>query len=117
MCIRDRGPVAALEIIKHLGTNGGGFIGANSATPIENPTILTNLIELYSMMLLPGACVITFGKMVRDRKCEAQAGSTAFTVRSGVDSRSFTARFFGRAVSYTHLFLLFEDIVQTSSFL
>ena len=91
-----QGPVAALESIKHLGTNGGGFIGANSATPIENPTILTNLIELYSMMLLPGACVITFGKMVRDRKCEAQAGSTALTVRSGVDSRSFTARFFGR---------------------
>ena len=91
-----QGPVAALEIIKHLGTNGGGFIGANSATPIENPTILTNLIELYSMMLLPGACVITFGKMVRDRKCEAQAGSTALTVCSGVDSRSFTARFFGR---------------------
>lgn len=91
-----QGPVAALEIIKHLGNNGGGFIGANSATPIENPTILTNLIELYSMMLLPGACVITFGKMVRDRKCEAQAGSTALTVRSGIDSRSFTARFFGR---------------------
>lgn len=62
------GPVAALEIIKHLGTNGGGFLGANSSTPIENPTILSNLIELYSMMLLPGACVITFGKMVRDRK-------------------------------------------------
>ena len=56
------GTVAALEIIKHLGTNGGGFFGANSATPMENPTILSNLIELYSMMLLPGACVITFGK-------------------------------------------------------
>lgn len=56
------GPVAALEIIKHLGTNGGGFFGANSATPMENPTILSNLIELYSMMLLPGACVIAFGK-------------------------------------------------------
>lgn len=64
------GPVAALEIIKHLGTNGGGFLGANSATPIENPTMLTNLIELYSMMLLPGACVITFGKMVGQRKAE-----------------------------------------------
>lgn len=63
-----QGPVAALEIIKHLGTNGGGFLGANSSTPIENPTIISNLIELYSMMLLPGACVITFGKMVRDRK-------------------------------------------------
>lgn len=63
-----QGPVASLEIIKHLGTNGGGFLGANSSTPIENPTIISNLIELYSMMLLPGACVITFGKMVRDRK-------------------------------------------------
>ena len=62
------GPVAAIEIIKHLGTNGGGVFGANSTTPMENPTIITNLIELYSMMLLPGACVITFGKMVRDRK-------------------------------------------------
>ena len=62
------GPIAALEIIKHLGTNGGGFLGANSTTPLENPTIISNLIELYSMMLLPGACVITFGKMVRGRK-------------------------------------------------
>ena len=67
------GPVAALEIIKHLGTNGGGFLGANSSTPIENPTIISNLIELYSMMILPGACVITFGKMVRDRKKAQQA--------------------------------------------
>lgn len=70
------GPIAALEIIKHLGTNGGGFLGANSSTPLENPTILSNLIELYSMMLLPGACVITFGKMVRDRKrAAAKAGA------------------------------------------
>ena len=45
------GPIAALEIIKHLGTNGGGFLGANSTTPLENPTIISNLIELYSMML------------------------------------------------------------------
>lgn len=64
------GPIAALEIIKHLGTNGGGFLGANSSTPLENPTILSNLIELYSMMLLPGACVITFGKMVGDSRKE-----------------------------------------------
>ena len=66
------GPVAALEIIKHLGTNGGGFFGANSATPMENPTILSNLIELYSMMLLPGACVIVFGKMVGDVRRQHQ---------------------------------------------
>ncbi len=62
------GPVASLESIKHIGTNGGGFFGANSATPFENPTIWSNLIELYSMMLLPGACVIMFGKMVAERK-------------------------------------------------
>ena len=62
------GPIAALEIIKHLGTNGGGFLGANSTTPLENPTIISDMIELYSMMLFPGACVITFGKMVRGRK-------------------------------------------------
>ena len=64
------GPIAALEIIKHLGTNGGGFLGANSSTPLENPTILSDLIEMYSMMLLPGACVITFGKMVGDSRKE-----------------------------------------------
>ena len=62
------GPVAALESIKHLGTNGGGFFGANSTTPFENPTIISNLIELFSMMVLPGACVITFGKMTMKRK-------------------------------------------------
>lgn len=62
------GPVAALEIIKHLGTNGGGFFGANSTTPFENPTIISDIIELYSMMILPGACAITFGRMVQDKR-------------------------------------------------
>ena len=86
------GPVAALESIKHLGTNGGGFLGANSSTPIENPTILTNLIELWSMMLLPGACVVTFGRMVHDRRTEPVTGSTVSQpVRQGL-----TARFFGK---------------------
>lgn len=90
------GPVAALEIIKHLGTNGGGFLGANSSTPIENPTIISNLIELYSMMLLPGACVITFGKMVRDRKREqAQANGQKLEIK-GKASRSLTVWMYGR---------------------
>lgn len=62
------GPVAALESIKHLGTNGGGFIGANSSTPIENPTIITNIAELISMMILPGACVVAFGLMLNNKK-------------------------------------------------
>ncbi len=88
------GPVAALEIIKHLGTNGGGFFGGNSATPMENPTILSNLIELYSMMLLPGACVITFGKMLSDgrlRYQESNSPGNAPVRREGI-----TARIFGK---------------------
>jgi K+-transporting ATPase ATPase A chain len=62
------GPVASLESIKHLGTNGGGFFGANSAHPFENPTPISNLIELLSMMLIPGALVYTFGLMVKNKK-------------------------------------------------
>lgn len=61
------GPIAALESIKHLGTNGGGFLGANSSTPLENPTILSNIVELFSMMLLPASCVFTFGHMAYDK--------------------------------------------------
>lgn len=95
------GPVAALEIIKHLGTNGGGFIGANSSTPIENPTIISNLIELYSMMLLPGACVITFGKMVRDRKRDKAAANKSLDAEAAFASkgklrRSLTVWMYGR---------------------
>ena len=71
------GPVAALEIIKHLGTNGGGFLGANSTTPWENPTIISNIVELISMMLLPGACVLTFGKMTMERRKERKAAAAA----------------------------------------
>ncbi|MBE2898250.1 potassium-transporting ATPase subunit KdpA [Pasteurellaceae bacterium 20609_3] len=78
------GPAAAIEIIKHIGTNGGGFIGANSSTPIENPNIITNLIELYAMMILPGSCVIAFGKMVKDRMAKNAA------------ARGMSVRFFGR---------------------
>jgi len=79
------GPVAALESIKHLGTNGGGFFGANSTTPFENPTIWSNLAELYSMMILPGACIIMFGKMVSrpkksDKKKYSFFGSEGKTV-------------------------------------
>ena len=77
------GPVAALEIIKHLGTNGGGFFGANSSTPFENPTIITNMIELISMMILPGACVLTFGKMCQDRKKEEGVAKEPLFGRQG----------------------------------
>ncbi len=86
------GPIAALEIIKHLGTNGGGFLGANSSTPLENPTMLSDLIEMYSMMLLPGACVITFGKMVGESRRERLSKENALPA----EPASLTARIFGR---------------------
>lgn len=66
------GPMAALVAIKHLGTNGGGFLGANSSTPLENPTILSNMVEMYAMAILPGACVIVFGRMFHDKNKKAQ---------------------------------------------
>ena len=89
------GPIAALEIIKHLGTNGGGFLSANSSTPLENPTILSNLIEMYSMMLLPGACVITFGKMMEDSRrsrMELKAPKNSLPAAR----KSITEKLFGR---------------------
>ncbi|MEA5007219.1 potassium-transporting ATPase subunit KdpA [Clostridium tyrobutyricum] len=62
------GPVASLEAIKILGTNGGGFFGANSAHPFENPTPLTNAVQSVSMLLLAGAVVICFGYMLKKKK-------------------------------------------------
>jgi K+-transporting ATPase ATPase A chain len=59
-----QGPVAALEIIKNLGTNGGGFFNANGAHPYENPTPLTNFLEMLAIVLVPAAFTNTFGRMV-----------------------------------------------------
>jgi K+-transporting ATPase ATPase A chain len=59
-----RGPVAAIVAIKQLGTNGGGFFGANSAHPFENPNAFTNIVECVSIILVPMACVILFGRML-----------------------------------------------------
>ncbi len=62
------GPVASLESIKHIGTNGGGFFGANAAHPFENPTPITNLIHILSMMILPSSLVYSFGLMLKNKK-------------------------------------------------
>lgn len=62
------GPVASLESIKHLGTNGGGFFGANSAHPFENPTPMTNMIEIILMMFTSGSYCYVFGKACKNRK-------------------------------------------------
>lgn len=57
----SRGPVAAFVAIKHVGTNGGGFFGANSAHPFENPTYLSNIVQMIAQILLPFAMVFAFG--------------------------------------------------------
>jgi potassium-transporting ATPase potassium-binding subunit len=62
------GPVASQEAIKMLGTNGGGFFNANSAHPFENPTPLTNFLQMISMFLIPAALCFTFGRMVGDTR-------------------------------------------------
>src|SRR5579863_5450412 len=60
------GPVASQEIIKELGTNGGGFFNANSAHPFENPNAWTNVIEIWALLLIPVASVLAFGRVVGD---------------------------------------------------
>jgi potassium-transporting ATPase potassium-binding subunit len=62
------GPIASQEIIKELGTNGGGFMNTNSAHPYENPTPLTNMLELIAIFAIGAGLTHTFGKMVGDRK-------------------------------------------------
>ncbi|TCP70718.1 potassium-transporting ATPase subunit KdpA [Baia soyae] len=62
------GPVASLESIKHIGTNGGGFFGVNSAHPFENPNAVTNLLQILAMWCIPAALPITYGMMVKNRK-------------------------------------------------
>jgi len=62
------GPVASQEIIKELGTNGGGFFNANSAHPFESPSPLTNFLELLLIFSIPAAITYTYGRMARDQK-------------------------------------------------
>ncbi len=62
------GPVASQVAIKQLGTNGGGFFNANSAHPLENPTPLSNLLQMVSILLIPAALCGTFGEIVGDRR-------------------------------------------------
>ena len=62
------GPLASQESIKELGTNGGGFFNANSAHPYENPTALSNLLEMVAILIIPAALTYTFGRMVGDTR-------------------------------------------------
>lgn len=62
------GPAASQIAIKQLGTNGGGFFGSNSAYPLENPTPLSNMVQVVSIFLIPAALCFTFGEMMKDKK-------------------------------------------------
>lgn len=73
-----QGPVASQEAIKMLGTNGGAFFNVNSAHPYENPTPLSNFLEMLSILLIPGALCFAFGHMIGDRK----QGYALYTVMS-----------------------------------
>jgi K+-transporting ATPase ATPase A chain len=64
----SRGPAAAMIAIKHIGTNGGGWFGANSAHPLENPNYLTNMVEVIAQVILPVAMVLAFGYYIRRKK-------------------------------------------------
>ena len=63
-----RGPVASQEVIKELGTNGGGFFNVNSAFPFENPTGLSNLVEMFLILCIPASLTYTYGRMVGSRR-------------------------------------------------
>lgn len=62
------GPVASQEAIKQIGTNGGGFFNANSAHPFENPTMISNLVEMFSILLIPISFVFMFGSMIKNMR-------------------------------------------------
>ncbi len=64
----SRGPVAAFVAIKHLGTNGGGFFGPNSAHPFENPSYFTNIIQIITQMLIPIALIFALGYVLKRRR-------------------------------------------------
>ncbi|PMS15371.1 potassium-transporting ATPase subunit KdpA [Trinickia dabaoshanensis] len=77
------GPVASQEAIKMLGTNGGGFFNANSAHPYENPTPLSNFVQILSILVIPAGLCVVFGRMVGDRR-QGYAVLAAMTIAFAV---------------------------------
>jgi len=72
----SRGPAAAFIAIKHLGTNGGGFFGTNSAHPFENPTYLTNMVEMIAQLIIPLAMIFAFGYYINRKRFSWMITST-----------------------------------------
>jgi len=84
------GPVASQEAIKQLGTNGGGFFGANSSHPFENPSSITNAIQIIAMLVVGFACAVAFGVVTRARR-EAWALIAAMVILVGVGAAAIYA--------------------------
>ncbi|MFL6667721.1 MAG: potassium-transporting ATPase subunit KdpA [Burkholderia ambifaria] len=82
------GPVASQEAIKMLGTNGGGFFNANSSHPYENPTPFANFLQIFSILIIPAALCLVFGRMIGDRRqgiAVLAAMTVAFAIAVGVE--------------------------------
>ena len=88
-----QGPMASQEVIKELGTNGGGFVNANSASPNENPTGLTNFIEMLMMFALSAALTYTYGRFAKDQR----QGWALFATMSVLFLVGFTAAYSAEA--------------------
>ena len=90
-----QGPVASQEAIKMIGTNGGGFFNANSAHPFENPNAITNLLEMWSILVISAALTYTFGHMVRDTR----QGWAIFVVMSVLFFAGLVTTYWSESVS------------------
>ena len=88
-----QGPMASMEIVKELGTNGGGFVNANSAAPWENPTGFSNLLELVCIFLIGGALTYTFGRYVKNQR----QGWALFAAMSALFAVGFAATYWAEA--------------------
>jgi K+-transporting ATPase ATPase A chain len=90
-----QGPVASMEAIKDLGTNGGGFFNANSAHPFENPTAFTNFFEMLVVLIIPAALVFTYGRMAGNRRQGYAIFATMMVMFLGAASVAYVAEAHG----------------------
>jgi K+-transporting ATPase ATPase A chain len=89
------GPVASQEVIKELGTNGGGFFNVNSAHPFENPTAFTNLFEMLLVLIIPAALVFAYGRMTGNRRQGLAIYATMMVMFLGAVSVAYIAEAHG----------------------